>query len=316
MTHARTYLAAAALGALVLGGGLGCHKKAQATPPKVAEGSAPKLLLDGENLLKHQEWEAGRKTLRVIEERFPSSPEFPRAKLLIADSFFFASTNTYPEALVEYQSFLSYFPRHDRKDYVQYRIALCHYANIENAERDQNSTRRAIEAFRQLVKDNPGSAYAPEAKAKITQCWRRLAESELMVGIFYTKSNHFNGAETRLKLLLETYPDYVDRERAYYFLGEAMRQKLLPPQALEQFQKTFLEKVQKEDMGKLSKAEIAQYQTELKGMERTEIEAYRAEAKSYYQKLVESYPDSTWSLRAKDRLLEMGQTHIKEELDS
>ncbi|WP_005036789.1 outer membrane protein assembly factor BamD [Holophaga foetida] len=316
MMHARTYLAAAALGALVLGGGLGCSKKAKATPPKVDNAEVARLLREGENLLKHKEWDAGRKTLRAIEERYPSSPEFPKAKLLIADSFFFGTTSTYPEALVEYQSFLGYFPRHERRDYAQYRIALCHYATIENAERDQNSTRKAIEAFRRLVADNPGSPYAAEAKSKITQCWRRLAESELMVGVFYTKSNHFAGAEARLKQLLETYPDYVDRERAYYYLGEAMRQKLLPPQAMEQFQKTYLERVQKDELSSLSKSELDQYRKELKALERTEIDAYRAEARSYYQKLVESYPDSSWASRAKDRLIEMGQTHIKEELDS
>ncbi|MBP1625802.1 MAG: bamD [Holophagaceae bacterium] len=316
MTHARTYLAAAALGALVLGGGLGCRKPVKAAPPKAEDTAVSKLLMEGENLLKHKEWDAGRKTLRIIEERFPSTPEFPKAKLLIADSFFFGSVSTYPEALVEYQSFLSYFPRHERRDYAQYRIALCHYASIENAERDQSTTRQALEAFKRLLAENPGSPYAPEAKAKITQCWRRLAESELMVGIFYAKSNHFNGAETRLKQLLETYPDYVDRERAYYYLGEAMRQKRLSPLAIEQFQKNFLERIQKDDLTKLSKEELAQFSKELKIMDKTEIDAYRAEARSYYQKLVESYPDSSWAFRAKDRLLEMGQTQIKEELDS
>lgn len=317
MMHARTYLAAAALGALVLGGGIGCSsKKTKAVPTKVNNTPASKLLADGENLLKRKAWDDGRKTLRIIEEQHPSSPEFSKAKLLIADSFFFGSTTTYPEALVEYKSFVSYFPRHERRDYAQYRIALCHFATIENAERDQSSTRFAIEAFRQLIADNPGSPYVTEAKSKITQCWRRLAESELMVGIFYTKSNHFLGAETRFKQLLETYPDYVDRERLYYFLGEAMRQKLLPVQTLEQFQKSYLERVQKEDLSKLSKAERAQFQKELKDMERTTIDGYRAEARSYYQKLVESYPDSSWANRAKDHLFEMGQTHIKEELDS
>jgi len=316
MMPARPVLVAAISGALVLG--LGCHRKPKAKSElhKAAPQEVARILEAGTNQLKRGNWEAGRKTLRIIEEGYPSSPEFPVAKLLIADSFFFGSTSNYPEALVEYQSFLSYFPKHERRDYVQYRIALCQYATIENAERDQGSTRSALRAFQQLLADNPGSPYAVEAKAKILQCWRRLAESELMVGIFYVKTNHFSGAETRLKQLMETYPDYVDRERAYFFLGEAMRQKLLSPLMIEQFQKTFLERVQKEEMGKLSKAEHDQYRKEYREMERTEIESYRQEAKGYYQKLVESYPNSPWASRAKDHLLEMGQTHLREELDS
>nr|WP_320133906.1 outer membrane protein assembly factor BamD [uncultured Holophaga sp.] len=315
MTPSRACIAPA-LVALIAVGAIGCGKKTQTLPVKGKVVTATQLLSAGENLLKHQEWEAGRKTLRLLEESYPSSPEFPKAKLLLADSFFFSGMHAYPEAIVEYQSFLSYFPRHERRDYAQYRVALCYYASIENAERDQTSTHQAIDAFQRLVKDYPGSPYVMEAKAKITQCWRRLAESELMVGIFYVKSNHFSGAETRLKQLLETYPDYVDRERAYYWLGEAMRQKKLSPQALEQFQKSYLDSHHKEDFSQLSKAEHAEFAKALRAYDDRELESYRAEARDYYQKLVESYPSSSWAARAKDRLFEMGQSHLREELDS
>ena len=175
--------------------------------------------------LQNGKWDEGRKMLRSIEERLPYSPEFAKAKLLIADSFFYGSTSTYPEALVEYKSFLNYFPRSERRDYALFRIALCHYASIENAERDQAETRKAMEAFQDLLRDAPGSVYAVDARAKITQCWRRLAESELMVGIFYVNNFNYGPAERRLKELLDTYPDYVDRERAYYYLAEALRKK-------------------------------------------------------------------------------------------
>jgi outer membrane protein assembly factor BamD (BamD/ComL family) len=40
------------------------------------------------------------------------------------------------------------------------------------------------------------------------------------------------------------------------------------------------------------------------------------EAKGFYQKLVESYPTSAWAARARDRLVEMGQAGVREELDS
>ena len=46
------------------------------------------------------------------------------------------------------------------------------------------------------------------------------------------------------------------------------------------------------------------------------IKVYRSEAKSYFQKLVESYPGSEWARRAADRLVTMGTSGVKEELDS
>ena len=292
--------------ALVLVTGLlGCKKQPKGV--NLRNRTAATLLVDGERALKLGQWEEGRKTLRLIEVNMPSSPEFPQAKLLIGDSFFFSEKVSYPEAAVEYQNFLSYFPRHEMRDYALYHIALCHYAAIENAERDQSETRLALGAFQNLLREAPGSPYAVDAKAKITQCWRRLAESELMVGIFYVNSRHFAGAESRIKGLLETYPEYADRERAYYYLGEAMRRKLVGQAQIEQLQKDFLARSGKDDLAKLTVQEQEQLKTELDAYKKVEIEKYRQEAKDYFHRLVESYPDSDWSGRAKDNLLEMGQ---------
>lgn len=299
---------------LVLWVGLACRK------PKVVDKihgqTAPQLLAQGETLLRRGKWEQGRAQLRLIEEYLPSTPEFPKAKLLLADSYFFGSTNNYPEALVEYQSFLNYFPRADRRDYALYHMALCHYASIESAERDQAETKKALELFQQLLKESPGSAYADQAKEKVTQCWRRISEHELLVGIYYVNTYDYPAAEKRLKDLLETYPDYVDRERAYFYLGEAMRKKYLAPDTLTQFNTDFLAKFQKKDFTELSAADRARYDLDLKAFGTAEIAKYREDAKGYYQKLVESYAKSEWAVRARERLVEMGQKEVKEDLDS
>jgi outer membrane protein assembly factor BamD len=299
---------------ILITGFLGCKK----TPKNVRlrNRTAPALLVAGEQALKLGNWEEGRRTLRLIEENMPSSPEFPTAKLLIGDSFFFSGKASYPEATVEYQNFLSYFPRHEMRDYALYHIALCHYAAIENAERDQAETLLALEAFQKLLRDTPGSPYAVDAKSKITQCWRRLAESELMVGIFYVNSRHFSGAEKRIKDLLETYPEYADRERAYYYLGEALRRMLVGEARITQFQKDFLARNGKDDLDMLTSEEKERLRTELEAYKKTETAKYREEAKAYFRRLVESYPNGDWAGRAKDNLIEMGQENIKEELDS
>jgi outer membrane protein assembly factor BamD len=304
--------------ALLLSAGLAC-KKPTTGKPKDKENAvftSAQLLIKGENELKRKKWEEGRKTLRFLEENLPGTPEFPKAKLLLGDSFFFANTSSYPEALVEYEGFLNYFPRHEKRDYVLYHIALCHYASIESAERDQTETRKALAAFNRLLEEAPGSAYAVDARAKVLQCWRRLAESELQVGIHYVNAYHFGGAEKRLKDLLTTYPEYVDRERAYFYLGEALRLKLVPPEVIDKFQKDFMARIQKDDAKQFTKAELDQFKVELEKLMKDEVAKYREEAKGYFQKLVESYSTSPLAGRARDRLLEMGQGHVKEELDS
>lgn len=298
---------------LLMGAGLGCRK------PKVVDKihgqTAPELLAKGESLLRKGKWEQGRAELRLIEEYLPSTPEFPKAKLLLADSYFFGSTNNYPEAQVEYQSFLNYFPRSEKRDYALYHIALCHYASIESADRDQAETKKALETFQQLLKESPGSTYAEQAKSKITQCWRRIAEHELLVGVFYMNTGNYPAAETRLKGLLETYPEYVDRERAYFFLGEALRKKLISLEVLTQFNKEFLAKFQKKDFTELSPSDLARYKVDFDKYSKEEFIKYREEAKGFYQKLVESYTTGEWAARARERLVEMGQRDLKEDLD-
>ncbi len=302
---------------LLAAGAVGCRKPSSkaAEQPKEVGKTAAQLLNEGEANLKRRKWEDGRKLLRMVEEYFPASPEFAKAKILMADSFFFGGTTSYPEALVEYQSFLNYFPRHELREYALFRIGLCHYASIENAERDQIQTRKAIEAFQSFLAEAPGSAYAVDARAKITQCHRRLAECELMVGIFYVNNMGYASAERRLKDLLEQYPEYVDRERAYYYLGEALRSKLPSMAQYQEFSKAWLEKLGLDEASELDKKQrraLLNAQNEFKDVESAK---FRQEARTYYQRLVESYPNSAWTGRAKDRLIEMGQSNVKQELD-
>ena len=305
-------LTALTLTAAVAGLGLGCRK------PKGIDKTirSTELMATADKQMKQGKFNEARLTLRHLEQYLPGSPEFPKAKLMLGDSFFFQSSPSFPEAEVEYTSFLNYFPRHELRDYAIYHRALCHFSSIESAERDQTETRKALQGFQQLLTESPGSPYASETRAKILQCWRRIAEHELVVGVFYVNTYYYPGAERRLKALLETYPDYVDRERAYFYLGEAMRQRLLTGEELTQFNKDYAVKLQKEDLKNLTREQLEQYGKDSTSYSNDRIQTFRAEAKSYYQKLVESYPGSEWARRAADRLVSMGTSGVKEELDS
>lgn len=301
----------------LIGLGTACSSKPKAGVARIYTGSltAPQLLEKGLLELHRKKWEDGRQTLKLIEEFLPGSEEFPEAKMLIADSYFYGSKSSFMEAEVEYQSLLNYFPRHPQKEYVLYRIALCRYATIENGERDQTATHKALEAFNRLLQEAPGTPYATDARAKITQCWRRLADHELVVGIFYVNSFQFAAAETRLKSMLETYPEYSDRERAYYYLGEALRRKSPSWDLVSQELRAYLDTINKQEEDVLTFQERREWRGLHGAFIKAEIDKYIVEARSYYERLVESYPGSIWAGRARDRLIEIGQTRITEELD-
>ena len=99
---------------------IGCGFTATFDPQKV---NAAELFHTAQEAASSGKWTEARASLRQIEQYFPGSKEFPKAKLLMADSFFFEDNPSYPEAEVEYASFLNYFPRSESKDYVLYQIA-------------------------------------------------------------------------------------------------------------------------------------------------------------------------------------------------
>ena len=101
-------LTALSLTLLLAGLGLGCRK------PKTTEKgvSAAVLLAKADAQMKQGKFNEARTSLRQLEQYLPGSAEFPKAKLMLGDSFFFQSSPSFPEAEVEYTSFLNYFPRH------------------------------------------------------------------------------------------------------------------------------------------------------------------------------------------------------------
>ena len=81
-------------------------------------------------------------------------------------------------------------------------------------------------------------------------------------------------------------------------------------------EKDYAAKLKKDDLMGLNREEIEQYRKDFAAFSEERIKTFRSEAKSYYQKLVESYPNSEWARKAADRLIAMGTTNVKEELDS
>ena len=69
-------------------------------------------------------------------------------------------------------------------------------------------------------------------------------------------------------------------------------------------------------MAALTREENERYQEAYGTFSEAENRRNQLEARGYYEKLVESYPSSPWAQRASDRLVEMGRTGLKEELDS
>lgn len=231
-----------------------CGNK-DAVPQNVA--NPDRFLFDrGEAALKERKWLEAREFYRQVFDNYPQSPFRPDAKLGIADTYLGEKS---AESLVladsEYREFLTYYPRHTRADYAQYRLAMTYFQQMRGPDRDQTATREALTEFQVFFDRFPDSKLLPEAKKNWRIARDRLSDSELAVSETYVRMGAFawRGAVTRLLALLKEDPEYTHRDAVYYHLAEIYLKSDNKAQALPYYQRLVDEFVQSEYLERVQK---------------------------------------------------------------
>jgi outer membrane protein assembly factor BamD len=179
---------------------------------------AADLYAQGEKELDRSRYADARLAFKKIVERHPQSTYAPRARFLIGESYYRESE--WDKAIKEFETFLSFYPRHQIADLVQFRLAMSYYDQVKPVEQDQAITGKAMEAFKTLVREYPESRYAADALAKIDICRGRLAQKELFVASYYLNQGNPAAARQRLENVIKNYPRTLVIPEALYRLGE------------------------------------------------------------------------------------------------
>jgi len=188
------------------------RQRPQALPP------ASELYAEGETQLNKSRFEEARTAFRKVAERHPQSSYAPRARFLIGEAYY--REGQFDKAIKEFEAFMSFYPRHEISDLVQFRLAMSYYDQMKPVEQDQEITRKSMEAFRVLVREYPESRYAADALAKIDICRGRLAQKELWVAAYYINQGNLSAARPRLEKVVKEYPRTLVIPEALYRLGE------------------------------------------------------------------------------------------------
>jgi outer membrane protein assembly factor BamD len=201
----------------------------------------------GDAALKERNWIEAREFYRQVFDNYPQSPFRPDAKLGIADTYLGEKS---AESLVladsEYREFLTYYPRHARADYAQYKLAMTYFQQMRGPDRDQTATREALTEFQVFFDRFPDSKLLPEVRKNWRIARDRLSDSELQVGETYVRMGVLRGAATRLQGLLKEDPEYSHRDAAYYHLAEIYLRSDNKAQAIPYYQRLVDEFVQSE----------------------------------------------------------------------
>ncbi len=187
-------------------------QRPQALPP------ASELYAEGENQLNKGRYEEARTAFRKVAERHPQSSYAPKARFLLGEAFY--REGQFDKAIKEFEAFMAFYPRHQIADLVQFRLAMSYYDQMKPVEQDQEITRKAMDAFKVLVREYPESRYAADALAKIDICRGRMAQKELWVAAYYINQGNPSAARQRLEKVVKEYPRTLVIPEALYRLGE------------------------------------------------------------------------------------------------
>jgi outer membrane protein assembly factor BamD len=230
----RTFLLLAAA-ALALAGA-GCRSGTPHDP--ILQLSAEESLTQGKDLLAREKYDRARPYFTHAFEVEPNSAIGREALLLAADTYYLqGGTANYVQAEAKYRDFLNRFPTSDQAAYVQFQIANSLAKRMEKPDRDQNVTRKALEAYEELSRLYPTSEYAAQAQEQMNAVQANLAEHEFQIGRFYLRYGIPLAAAERFEFLLATYPQYKEKDKALYHLGMAYTEGRRPDEAQKAFQR-------------------------------------------------------------------------------
>lgn len=191
--------------------------------------SAEEALEQGKALMEEEKYVKARRHLNHAFEIEPNSRDGREALLLAADCYYLDGGPTnFVQAEAKYRDYLNRFPTSERAAYAQYQVANSLAKRMEKPDRDQSATLEALNAYRELIRLYPTSQYAEEAQEQISVVEQNLAEHEFLVGRFNYRYDNYRGAVQRFEFLLENYPEYTEKDKVLYFLGEAYRKSRNP----------------------------------------------------------------------------------------
>jgi outer membrane protein assembly factor BamD len=177
----------------------------------------------GEAQFAKKKYPRARTYYSYIYENFPNDPLGRRALLRVADTYFSQGDPVnLVEAQYKYRDFINRYPGSDRADYAMLQIAMVAYKQMEKPDRDQQKTREAVEKFNDMIHTFPNSTLRPEADKRLQDALDRLAKHEHIIARFYIKRRSYVSAIQRLNYIVDTYPNYRERDAVFYDLGTAL----------------------------------------------------------------------------------------------
>lgn len=164
--------------------------------------------------LESADYEGSLRQYQALQIRFPFTDYATQAQL---DSIYLNYKLFAPDAaLTGADRFLKEHPRHPQVAYVQYLKGLVHYQRSgaddprwwglsDSAQYDQVYSRRAFDAFNQLVQRYPDSKFVTDSRERMIYLRERMAYHDLQIAKYYQRREAYVAASRRAEDILRKF---------------------------------------------------------------------------------------------------------------
>ncbi len=138
-------------------------------------------------------------------DQYPLNPYAEEAQLKVAYSYYIEKK--YAESIAAFNDFERAYPTSMHLPFVEYYRGMSYLEQMRSIDRDQAVTEKAHEHFRAVTDRFPDSAFATLAEKKVRVCREAMAAHELLIADFYDKYDNVAAAKSRLRTIIENYPE-------------------------------------------------------------------------------------------------------------
>ncbi|HEX4736968.1 MAG TPA: outer membrane protein assembly factor BamD [Allosphingosinicella sp.] len=164
-----------------------------------------------------------------VERQHPYSVWARRAQLMSAFSYYAAKE--YQKAIDSSRRFLAIHPGNKDAPYAYYLVALSYYEQITDVERDQATSKQALDSLNELIRRYPDTRYAADARLKVDLVRDHLAGHEMEIGRFYENHAEWLAATLRFRAVVDEYQTTSHVPEALMRLTECYLALGLPEEA-------------------------------------------------------------------------------------
>ena len=159
-------------------------------------------------------WKKAALTFEKIELEYPYSKLAVKSKLMSAYAYY--KDEKYDDAILSLDRFIRYHPGNQDIDYAYYMKGMCYYDQIVGSEKAQENTKKAEEAFNQVIVRFPDSKYAQDAKGKMALIRDHMAGHEMEIGRYYLNEKNYLSALNRFSAVVKDFQTTPQIEEALY----------------------------------------------------------------------------------------------------